>query len=103
MENILGKKVSHYKILENLGSGGMGIVYKAEDTKLRRTVALKFITPDKMKSPEFKARFFHEAQAAAALDHPYICNVFEVAQTEEGVDFIAMENLEGETLQDRLE
>jgi eukaryotic-like serine/threonine-protein kinase len=101
MEDILGKKVSHYKILEQLGSGGMGVIYKAEDTKLRRIVALKFIAPDKMKSPEFKARFFHEAQTAAALDHPNIGTIYEIDEADDQI-FLAMSYIKGMSLQQKI-
>jgi hypothetical protein len=78
--------------------GGMGVVYKAEDTPLRRTVALKFLPPDLTRDEEAKERFIHEAQAASALDHPDICNVHEISQTDDGQLFIAMAHYEGETL-----
>jgi len=70
---VIGKTISHYRIIGELGAGGMGVVYRAEDTKLGRTVALKFIAPQGIESAEEKARFFHEAQAAASLSHPNIC------------------------------
>ncbi len=101
MEEILGKKVSHYKILENLGRGGMGIVYKAEDTKLKRTVALKFISPEKMRSQESKKRFLHEAQAAAALDHPNIGTIYEIDE-DEGQIFLAMSYIKGMSLHKKI-
>ena len=96
---MIGKTISHYKIISKLGEGGMGVVYKAEDTKLKRTVALKFLSPQAMGTEDEKARFIHEAQAAAALNHPNICTVHEIDETE-GRSFIAMEYIEGRNLKD---
>ena len=96
---MLGETISHYKIIEKLGEGGMGVVYKAEDTKLRRTVALKFLSPHALGTEEEKARFIHEAQAAAALNHPNICTIYEVDESEDR-SYIAMEYIEGPSLKD---
>jgi serine/threonine protein kinase len=95
---MIGKTIHHYKILEKLGSGGMGTVYKAEDTKLDRSVALKFLAPHLSRAEEEKKRFIHEAKAASALDHPNICNIYEINETEDGQMFIAMACYEGESL-----
>ena len=100
---MIGKTISHYKILEKLGEGGMGVVYKAEDTKLKRTVALKFLPPELTRDSEAKERFIQEAQAASSLDHPNICNVHEIGETGEEQMFIAMACYEGETLKKRIE
>jgi TolB-like protein/predicted Ser/Thr protein kinase len=91
-----------YRIIEELGRGGMGVVYKAEDTKLKRTVALKFLPPELTHIPDVKERFMREAQAAAALDHPNICTVYEFDEAEEKT-FISMAYVEGQSLRKKLE
>ena len=99
---MIGRTVSHYKILEELGSGGMGIVYKAEDTKLKRTVALKFLPPDLTRDKDAKTRFIHEAQAASALQHNNICTIHEIDETADGRLFISMDLYDGGTLKERI-
>jgi serine/threonine protein kinase/Tfp pilus assembly protein PilF len=98
---MIGQTISHYKILEEIGAGGMGVVYKAQDTKLDRTVALKFLPPHISINKEEKQRFIHEAKAAAALNHINIVTIYEINEFEDQT-YIAMEYLEGETLKDKI-
>ena len=101
--SLLGTVLSHYRILEYLGGGGMGVVYRAVDTKLERQVALKFLPPELSHLSEAKERFFQEARSASALDHPNICTIYEIDQTDDGQLFLAMAYYEGETLKQRIE
>src|SRR5689334_22690506 len=98
---MIGQTISHYKILEKLGEGGMGVVYKAEDTRLKRIVALKFL-PHHLTSNEVEqARLLQEAQAAATINHPNVCTVYDIAE-KDGQQFIVMEYVEGATLRSML-
>jgi serine/threonine protein kinase len=96
--NVIGTVISHFQILDRIGGGGMGVVYRAEDTSLKRIVALKFLMPDLVRDPSAKKRFLKEAQAASALDHPNICTVHEISEADEGLLFICMAFYGGENL-----
>lgn len=97
-----GRQVSHYRILEKLGAGGMGEVYRAEDIRLKRVVAVKFLPPGLTRDPGARERFIQEARAASALDHPNICTIHEIDETAEGQLFLVMNCYQGQTLKDRI-
>lgn len=98
---MIGQTISHYRVLAKLGEGGMGVVYKGEDTKLQRSVVLKFLRSDALEDDEHKARFLREARAAASLNHPNICVIHEIDEAGDS-PFITMELVEGESVKEKI-
>src|SRR5688500_18897778 len=98
---MIGREFDHYRILGHLGGGGMGVVYKAEDSRLQRTVALKFLPPALTRDPVAKSRFLQEARAASALDHPNVCTIYDVGEIEDGRLYLAMPAYDGETVKQK--
>jgi serine/threonine protein kinase len=99
---MIGRVVSRYRVVERLGEGGMGVVYKARDIRLERFVALKFLSPGLCSDESIRQRFMQEARAASALDHPNICTIYGIEDTEDGQIFIAMAYYDGENLSQHL-
>ena len=100
---MVGETVSHYRIIAEIGAGGMGVVYKAEDLRLGRLVALKFLPPQLVRDSDAKRRFFQEARTASAIDHVNVCTIHDIEETTDGRVFISMAYCDGETLKTRLE
>ena len=99
---MVGQTISHYKVLSEVGRGGMGVVYKAQDTKLERTVALKFLASHLLEDEEARKRFHREAKAAAGLSHPNICTVHEIGEAD-GETFIVMAYVEGQSVKQKIQ
>jgi serine/threonine protein kinase/Tol biopolymer transport system component len=102
-DHLVGRTLAHYRIVDYIGGGGMGVVYKAEDLRLERTVALKFLPPELTRDPEAKVRFLQEARSASVLDHPNICTIHEIGETDDGRLYLAMPYYGGETLRRLIE